>query len=55
MKKRWILIWELSMNTYSQLEYRAEDIPAVIEAWKKTHKRHDVSAIVKVELHELFS
>jgi len=49
--KHWILTWERSVNSYSELHYRGQQsISEVIYKWRKDHPKRDESCIVRVEL-----
>jgi hypothetical protein len=49
--RRWLLVWEMSPNRFSEVHYHEDSIADVLVRWQKDHPRHSLTFVVKVELH----
>lgn len=50
--KRWLVVWEMGINRYSEVEYSAKSAKEAIEEWEKRHTTREVSSIVRIEIKE---
>lgn len=50
--KRWLLVWEVSVNRFSEVHYYADNIADVLAKWQAGHKTGDLRGIVKIEMVE---
>lgn len=50
--RQWLVVWEVSINRYSEVRYMADSVATALGAWQAGHPNGDIRAIEKIELLE---